>query len=121
MDIKTDILFVGYKSDILDPLIHDPPSPAIPTTEHYAQTRDTNDGHQYPQHNPHNGGDAQVQDTAQLVQFVAAVATIVVLVTDEIHGDTAAIRALEFIGVARTIVIRRDNCFKTDVSLLKVT
>lgn len=54
------LLFIIYKSNILDPLIHDPPSSVPLTTEHDEQTGDTNNGRQYTQNDPHNGGDAQV-------------------------------------------------------------
>lgn len=98
---------------MLDPLIHDPPSSVPLTTEHDEQTGDTNDGRQYRQNDPHNGGDAQVQQPTQLVQFVAVVSTIIVLVTYEIHGDTATVSALELIREARTYRINRieGSCF----------
>lgn len=106
-------MFIGYRSNILDPLIHDLPSSVPPTTEHDEQAGDTNDGRQHPQNDPHNGGNAQVQQPTQLVLFVAVVSTIIVLVTDETHGDTATVSALELIGVARTYRINRieGSCF----------
>lgn len=110
IDYIITLLFIIYRSNILDPLIHDPSSSVPLTTEHDEQAGDTNDGRQYPQNDPHNGGDAQVQQPTKLVQFVAVVSTIIVLVTYEIHGDTATVSALELIREARTIVIRSDNC-----------